>query len=149
MILSVALMESSTGEFSSTSSLPHTEGISIFSTQNRNLRTGCYFQVLFCSLKVWMREGDSSAWPGQSPCLGPTVSLLSEMQQTIFNQSPVHQTNSVEYSAGLQLAPAAPCADLRALPASVKAPGSSAGVSSLKNFSCNCLLSPRPPVCSS
>ena len=149
MILSVALMESSTGGFSSASSLPHTEAISIFSTQNRNLRTGCYFQVLFCSLKVWMRKGDSSAEPGWSPSLGPTFSLLSEIQQMIFNQSPVHQTNSVGYSAGLQLAPAAPCADLGALPASVKAPGSSTGASSLKNFSCNCLLSPRPPICSS
>lgn len=137
-------MEYSTREFSSTSSLPHTEGSSVFSTRNHNLRTGCYFQVLFCSLKVWMRKGDNSAGPGWSPCLGPTVSLLSEMQQTIFNQSPVHQTNSVEYSAGLQLVPAAQCADLEALPASVKAPGSRTGASSLKNFSCNCLLSSSP-----
>ena len=110
-------------------------------TQNRNLRTG-YFQVLFCSLKVWMRKEDNSAGPGWSPCLGPTVSLPSEMQQTIFNRSPVHRTSSVEYSTGLRLVPVAQCTDLEALPALVKAPGSSTGASSLKNFSCNCLLSP-------
>lgn len=35
-----------------------------------------------------IRKRDNSAGPGWSPCLGPKVSLLSEMQRTIFHPKP-------------------------------------------------------------